>query len=343
MRRCLNVRNAFALCVAASFASGCGTPGSPALSSSAMLQNMASSPIGRGTRPGVTVHPAVSTQLAPPLRSAKAKDGSLLYLAGGSGVSIYTFPVIREYGSLDVYGFETYLCSDKAGNVWVAEWDNYYVVEYSHGGTKPIKTLTNAARYAMGCSVDPTTGNLAVANMIDQTGPPGNLFVYSPTGSVAGYASPKYEYYWSPGYDDRGNLFVEATTFDGKNQLVELPKGGSNLQTVHMSQAIHYPAGVQWDGTYLAVGDQMYQGRDVSGIYRVKVTGSRATVVGSLKLTGTCGASDILQFWISGAHIVGPDMNCNTEGIYRYPRGGEPIENLSDPYVTSGATISIAK
>ena len=35
-------------------------------------------------------------------------------------------------------------------------------VEYKHGGTKPIATLKIGAGYAVTCSVDPTTGSLAV-------------------------------------------------------------------------------------------------------------------------------------------------------------------------------------
>ncbi len=38
-----------------------------------------------------------------------------------------------------------------------------YVYEYSHGGTQSIATLSDPGS-PYGCSVDPTTGNLAVAN-----------------------------------------------------------------------------------------------------------------------------------------------------------------------------------
>ena len=51
-------------------------------------------------------------------------------------------------------------CTDANGNVFISNDDN--VFEYAHGGTEPIATLDLPGSNAIGCSVDPTTGNLAV-------------------------------------------------------------------------------------------------------------------------------------------------------------------------------------
>ncbi|HEY6326958.1 MAG TPA: hypothetical protein VIW73_10665 [Candidatus Cybelea sp.] len=52
-------------------------------------------------------------------------------------------------------------CADRPGNVYVAEFYGQDVVEYAHAGASRIKTLA-APGFPLGCSIDPTTGNLAV-------------------------------------------------------------------------------------------------------------------------------------------------------------------------------------
>ena len=59
-------------------------------------------------------------------------------------------------------------CVDKAGDVFVADFGGNTgtpaILEYAHGGTKPIATLSDPGYYPESCSIDPTTGNLAVTN-----------------------------------------------------------------------------------------------------------------------------------------------------------------------------------
>jgi hypothetical protein len=51
-------------------------------------------------------------------------------------------------------------CSNRTGDVFVP--NNTEVFEYAHGGTSPIATLSLPGNSGAACSIDPSTGNLAV-------------------------------------------------------------------------------------------------------------------------------------------------------------------------------------
>jgi hypothetical protein len=90
----------------------------------------------------------------------EAKRENLLYAVGGcAGTCVLSYPDGNMVGSLGTRGLAD--CSDGAGNVYISTPDAT-VVEYAHGGTAPTKTLDVPGTLALGCSVDPTTGNLAV-------------------------------------------------------------------------------------------------------------------------------------------------------------------------------------
>src|SRR5579871_6367789 len=90
----------------------------------------------------------------------------LLYLTddGNGNVYVYSFPEAKLKGTLTGLNVPTGECVDKAGDVWIVEEGTNDIVEYAHGGTVPIATLTDPNNAPEGCSVDPTTGDLAVAN-----------------------------------------------------------------------------------------------------------------------------------------------------------------------------------
>jgi hypothetical protein len=100
-------------------------------------------------------------------RSAAAKPGrNLLYASTHVGeVYVFNYPS-GEYlnslvpGTTDIGG----LCTDTVGDVFVATRDGYegIIYEYAHGGTSPVRTLSEYGYSAYTCAVDPTTGSLAV-------------------------------------------------------------------------------------------------------------------------------------------------------------------------------------
>ena len=57
------------------------------------------------------------------------------------------------------------------------------------------------------------------------------------------------------GYDSHGNLFVDASGYSSAFAFAELPRGGSALKNITLSRSVDSPGGVQWDGTFVAIGD----------------------------------------------------------------------------------------
>jgi hypothetical protein len=282
-----------------------------------------------------------------------AKRRLLLYVSdeGTDDVYVYSYPRKKHVGTLTGFSFPYGECSDKMGNVYIANWNTSQVLEYAHGGTTPIKTLAITGA-PIGCSVDPTTGNLAVSAFFGaqpSTGY-GGVFIFKvASGSGTLYTDPSFSYYWPPGYDNKGNLFVEGQYASGY-ALGELASGASSVANITLNTSIGVAAGVQWDGKYLGVGDQGYQGQLQTAIYQVSISGSTGTLHGTTLLqapAGSCTDVDVVQPWIErsrrGSKVIGGNLRCANVDIWKYPTGGTPAATLAgrppfeEPY---GQTIS---
>jgi hypothetical protein len=94
---------------------------------------------------------------------------------------------------------------------------------------------------------------------------------------------------------------------------------------------------LQWDGTYLAVGDRT-TGRNV--IYRFGVARGRVNLKQTVAIKKAC---DMMQFFINQTTVIVPDAGCPSANTYKYPGGGLPAaskrisEGLFAPF---GAVIS---
>lgn len=266
--------------------------------------------------------------------SPEAKKANLLYISndGTNEVYVYHYRTRHLVGTLTGFDDPQGECVDVAGNVYITESGR--VVEYAHGGKKPIKTLKGSGR---DCSVDPTTGNLAV---VITTG----VSVYK-----GAQGKPKYYPYSNPSlsvgtlncaYDDRGNLFVDAEIHESppsNDSFGELPKGGETLATVwYPERSENYdaePGGVAWDGQHIAVGDQS---NGIVYIYKPPRSSG-----GQLKLK----RSDyVQQFWIAGNTLIGPNYYSTTAMFWDYPSGGKPTRTLRNIGLYNyGATVSLAR
>ena len=260
-----------------------------------------------------------------------AKNENLLYISDFDGpyTAVFSYPKGKFTGILIVGG--NGLCVDKKGDVFITSDQN--IIEYAHGGKNPIATLSDPGSYAEDCSVDPTTGNLAVTNSTGSSR--GNVAVYKKaSGTPTIYTDSGIYYYQDCGYDGDGNLFIDGIT--GGTPYVgfaELPKGGNTFTNIGLKKSIGEPGGIQWDGKYMAVGDQ---GGD---IYRYTISGGKATLKGATKLYGE---GWIRQFWIEGSKVIGPNLNGSDAMFWYYPHGGEPFKtitkHLQRPF---GVTISL--
>ena len=90
-----------------------------------------------------------------------------LTLRRGSGYepsrSPQYYPQGKPQFTLTGFGSVNGLCTDVNGNVYVSDGHNGKLVEYPYNITKPARTLSDPGYFAQGCTIDPKTGDLAVA------------------------------------------------------------------------------------------------------------------------------------------------------------------------------------
>jgi hypothetical protein len=280
----------------------------------------------------MTVHPDQSHSWMAP----DAKNQALLYISDLNtyDVYVYAYPKGKLKGRLTGFGGPEGECVDKKGHVFIANFALSNVLEYAHGGTSPVATLSDPGYYPVGCSVDPTTGDLAVANYVSTGGDPGNVVIYKDAKGVpTAYADPLVNEMTFCGYDNAGNLFVDGSTSGGTFAFDELPSGGASLEKILLNQSIGVPGGVQWDGTYVAVGD-----RAANVIYRFTINGIKGKEAGSVSLGDS---SDVNQFWTDGSKVIGSDFGAANVGFWNYPTGGSPTKTISGLGKPVGATVSL--
>jgi hypothetical protein len=317
-------RYALCICAAMVILAGCGASQSPIGAPGAMPQS------ANAVRPDHG-----RSWMAP---DAKKKD--LLYVSdvGTDDVYVYSYPKGTLKGTLTGFTNPVGECVDKTGDVFITDFFSSNILEFAHGGTSPIATLSDPGYYPTGCSVDPTTGNLAVTNEETAVGSgQGDVAIYKDAkGSPkAHYADPHIYYMYFCGYDNAGNLFVDGQTSDSAFGFGKLPSGGSSFTNITLNQSIAYPGGVQWDGKNTAVGDEQ-----TGVIYEFTIKRKKGTKVGSTPLVG---ASAVYQFWIQGAKVVAPSEDTQSVMIYNYPAGGSATKTITGLDSPAGATVSRAK
>jgi hypothetical protein len=289
-----------------------------------------------------------------------AKKQWLIYAPDNSSgtIDIYNYRVKagKLYGQITGLVSPYGACVDNAGNVYVVDTTTNEIYEYAHGATTPIATATDEYGTPTGCSVDPTTGNVAVSNFsgFSASGPGGiDVFAGGLSGNQTLYTNATIYHFYPPGYDPNGNLFVQGTGYSSGVHFAELP-AGSNEFTMLTGLNIFFPGSVQWDGFYLAVVDQDYQGYSTTEIHRVTVSGSKVTVVRSTNLVDNCypGGKNWMaevEPFVSGTTsklntIVAGNLNCpNRYAFWNYTNGGLPKRALPrdiGPGVVYGSAVS---
>jgi hypothetical protein len=248
---------------------------------------------------------------------------------------------------------------DKAGDVYITDYQGQRIDEYAHGGSKPIYVLSDSD-YPYGCAIDPKTGDLAVADFGARYDDANGNRSQSDAGNVAIYVrargKPKYydscgdgDHFTAVGYDKYGDLLAEASYeyseyYSGifcylpartkSFAEIDLPGPSSSWEwfTVYS---------VLWDGKYWAIDDY--------DVYRYAIN-IKAVYVDTISLADKGGLGPIAIYRKTpnayGTQIVG------TSGYYsgsdyvtywKYPAGGTPIyqstaKDLDKPY---GIAVSL--
>ena len=247
-------------------------------------------------------------------------SGALLYATGGcGGTCVLTYPGLTLIGSLPNVGAS--ICADGKGNIFLPK--DGQVVEYGHGGTQPIATLNLPGYGADGCAVDPLTNNLAVKFISNDV----DIAIFQDEqGTPATYATRIDSRHCA--YDDNGNLFVNGYGGSSGSEfaLAELAFGASSFTAIPLSYLVGGPDQLQWDGSYLAYQTNARYGK----ISRLQVTGSSATIVGTVSFKGVRHGAT--QSWIYDGHITFPynirGSSANVISSWNYPKGGKATNTI---------------
>jgi hypothetical protein len=317
-----SIRFAFFVIVATAFFAGCGS--------------------------GITSPPALSgaaldDSLGPSWMDPSAVQRRLLYVSAAP---------VSYHGAVYVYGYDnpTKLvgkltrfsqpggeCTDKAGDIFITDFGlvNGRITEYRHAGTRPIATYKDPGEDPTGCAVDPKSGKLAVANAFpDSTATIGDVAIYTDPSHVKTYTLP-YGLPGPPAYDSAGDLLMEGMANPPPTYgLEELPAGGGAFKKIALQGAtVGSPRGVMWDGHHFVLTLEGYGPQGVTGLYRVEVSGSVATVQSSVTLADSCYKKSrqtaVPDPWIEGNVVSGANILCKHRFDYwNYAKGGQPIRSI---------------
>jgi WD40 repeat protein len=275
------------------------------------------------------------------LAQAAAKTRpALLYVSDGDkgDVFVYSYSSLKLVRTLSGLQSPTGLSVDpQNGNVWVtvAGPSVSQVVEFAHGGSKPMRTFQDGGDEGVeGCAVSPTSYDLAISNASFGGDDPGDVVIYNlQTGRSKTYRDKGMFYFALLGYDADGNLFADATpsSYNSTFRLDELPNGGNKLVNIRWhGPTIRDAENVQYDGTSVTVGDL-----EKALIYQT----AGGKVLGTTTLTRACYVD---QYFIDDDNVIVPS-NCNKAGtisVYDYPEGGVPTKTIGGFGLAFGAVIS---
>jgi hypothetical protein len=249
----------------------------------------------------------------------EATGEDLIYAVGGcGGTCVLSASGGDVVGSLNESGDAA--CSDDAGNVFIAQYDD--VLEYAHGDTAPKEVLSLPGNLPGGCSVDPATNNLAVISGGVSIATDVAIFP-SEGGTPRLYTSHIDSSFC--GYDAKGNLFVDGYGGQGY-ALTMLAKGKSSFSALSIDQSMGQPGQLQWDGKYMT-----YEARATPiHVSRFTVSGSNVNVAGVTKVAGA--HKHAFLSWIHGGNILVPYPNRGSEakqlGEWNYPKGGKEVRRF---------------
>jgi hypothetical protein len=212
---------------------------------------------------------------------------------------------------------------------WVTTGTNQ-IDEFKVGDTSPIETLPTTAGTPVGCAIDPASGDL-VATIINS----GQVVIYTKaTGTGTVSQTPLIEAFFD-GFDKSSNLYVDGFNSNDAFGLVELKKGSRRWKTLSTSKPVMYPGGVQFDGKYITVNDQV-----AHAIFGYMCSGTTCTLKRTVALTGS---SDCDQTWIAKGYVLCPDIGNVDVEIYKYPAGGSSIATLTGSFAAPVAAVQVEK
>ncbi len=314
-------RYALGVCASVAFLAACSTGGSQLAPTIAMQRNQ-----------GI----ANSSWM-----KSDAMSKQLLYVSdpGTNDVQVYAYPKMGSpslEGTLTGFDGPRGECVDPAGNIWITNTSASTIVEFAHGGTSPIATLSDPGQLPASCAIDVASGDLAVVNLMSGS-KSGSVSIYKNAhGAPTTYSAGEIVQPFFVSYVD-AFLYVDGLLSGGTSGIAYKRPKNEHFTNRSLSVSIASIGGLQWDGTYLAVGGRI-KGNNV--IYRFGVGRFKLNLKQTLPIKKACA---MMQFFVAATTVVVPDARCPSANTYKYPGGGLPMtkkvigKNLVAPF---GSAIS---
>jgi hypothetical protein len=272
----------------------------------------------------------------------EAKSDDLLYVSNSDNVTVYSYATNKLVGELKGFFNSVGLCVDANGDVFVTNENPVGVFEYPHGGSKSIATFLTRHVGAIGCAVDPSTGNLAV------TGNTQYANVFRPGNAKPRVIKDKGMFYNQfCTYDDHGDLFVNGLANPSQHtpRLAVLLSQGHRFTKINLNAYMYPEGGIQWNGGRLTTLSYTKR-NDRAQLIRFTIAGSNGTKVGVTPLNKP--ADLVSQYFITGNTVIVPNLYdshfLDPELLfYKYPAGGAPTSQLTKRITAPfGVVVSVA-
>ncbi|HEY3675819.1 MAG TPA: hypothetical protein VGK84_07470 [Candidatus Tumulicola sp.] len=292
---------------------------------------------------GVSAIGPASSQVTAPNRIASAEGvsreaaSSYIYTSTkGAGVALYAYPQLSQLGSVSDSNAAA-MCTDKHGNVYVAESGASKLTEYAAGTLAVMRTLDDLNYTPVSCAIDPISGDLAVANskgMDDGKPKPGSIAIFKKaSGSPKIYKDKSIDSFAYCGYDLSGDFYADGIATDGSVVLAKLL--GQSLQGLPIAGfTIAEPGAVAWDTLHraLLVSD------NTGVLYRFYVSGGYAEYGGYIALHGASNVESNVSFKEKFVAAATP----TAVGVWEFPSGDGPKYTLDAANVV-GVAFSTPK
>jgi hypothetical protein len=243
-------------------------------------------------------------------------------------VQIFTFPSGTYLGAApqppEGFSEPQGMCSDKNGNVFIANTEHRTIDEYAANGTF-TRALPDPNALPASCAIDPKSGTLAVSNIFSYSYRPGGISLYkNASGKPRQLTDPNMaEVYFIAYYGRTGKLYYSG--FNNSFDAVINSYVNGTFKTVALNGVtLDFPGAVAWANTTKSL-IIFGQGSAGGALYHVRADGK---VTGWTALCGSsyCGPA---QVTVSGKYFVAPDPESEDAAVYPYPAGGDALVTVT--------------
>lgn len=269
---------------------------------------------------------------------------------------VYDYPSGKLVGKLTGFNDPQGMCVDQKGDVYITNPPYGLLVEYAHGGLKPINIYERLGFGLYGCSVS-AAGAVAATAGNEVCIWKGGIAKDTPA-CVDGNESIGCVGLSPFGYDHDGNLIgMGLIRIKARNKVTAcIIRAGENTMEKLSAPGIALPVGptgTAWDGKYIAFSGYGDNG-DV--VRPAKLSGTTLIAVGPrIKLSdqpfmpgspfffGRQNVTAATTTRATNATIANPRYPKGAADVWNYPKGGEPILRIRTVRDSGGDAISIAE